>query len=99
MKVAFKKTADAEPFSSALLIVGDAIDTDVNSRNSCKLPYQKSLFRHINIVWKATRHNHPDNLKFDFNLDAIPDDFVQAGIMVLDKKDILLMKILSCFRF
>ena len=90
MKVAFKERAQAEPFSSTPLIVDDALDTHVNTSNPCELPNPKSLYRTANRVRQATRPNHPDNLKFDLNLDAIPDDFVQADIKVKGKRHLLI---------
>ena len=72
-------------------IVDEAIDNHVRPTDACEMPNPKSLYRTANRVRQATRPNHPTNLKFDLNLDAIPEDFVQADISVQGRRHFLLV--------
>ena len=78
LKVAFKEKAYSDPFTASPMIVDDAIYNHVVPTDLCDLPNLRSLYRMANRVGKAVRHNHQENLKFDLNLDALPEDFVQA---------------------
>ena len=90
LKAAFKEKAQSDPFAAAPKLVDEAIDNHLNPTDPCDLPNPKSLYRTANRVRQATRPKHPENLKFDLNLDAIPEDFVQADISVRGKRHFLL---------
>ena len=90
LKAAFKEKAQTDPFAMTPQIVDEAIDSHVSPTDPCDLPNPKSLYRTANRVRQATRPNHPTNLMFDLNLDAIPEDFVQADISVQGRRHFLL---------
>ena len=86
LKVAFKEKAQSDPFTASPMIVDEAIYNHVVPTDLCDLPNLRSLYRTANRVGKAVRHNHQENLKFDLNLDALPEDFVQAYVSVRGKR-------------
>ena len=90
LKAAFKEKAQTDPFAMTPQTVDEAIDSHVSPTDPCDLPNPKSLYRTANRVRQATRPNHPTNLMFDLNLDAIPEDLVQADISVQGRRHFLL---------
>ena len=88
MKAQFKQKALSEPFLSTPAIVEEAMDININPGDAYNPPNPRSLYRTANRVRQATRPNHPSNL--DLNLDAIPEDFVQADINVKGNRHLLL---------
>ena len=85
-----EEKAQTDPFAMTPQIVDEAIDNHVRPTDACEMPNPKSLYRTANRVRQATRPNHPTNLKFDLNLDAIPEDFVKADISVQGRRHFLL---------
>ena len=90
LKAAFKHKAQSEKYATTPQIVDEVLNTHLKPSEPCELPHPKSLYRTANRVRQATRPNHPDDLKFELNLDAIPTDFVQADISVHGKRHFLL---------
>ena len=85
-----EEKAQTDPFAMTPQIVDEAIDNHVRPTDACEMHNPKSLYRTANRVRQATRPNHPTNLKFDLNLDAIPEDFVKADISVQGRRHFLL---------
>ena len=88
LKFAFKEKAQTALCAAASKLVLEAINNHLNPTDPCG--YQIRKHRTANLVNQATRPKHPEKVKFDLDLDAIPEDFVQADISVRGKRHFLL---------
>ena len=93
IRAQLKEQGKARPYTFAATLVREALDEHIRDDKYdtvFALPTVDSLVRATNLARQRRRPKHPQNLDFEFDEDAIPEDFVQADVSVGPARHIIL---------
>ena len=89
VKAECRHQAQHQPFTSARRIVDTVLRNAVPTDQPLCIPAPDLLARNVNRQRQIGRPSHPQDLSFDINMDALPDNFFIADIMVNNRRHLI----------